>query len=76
MEVSGETRFALHEGTRPEGGPTAAIAFRVNDLDVEIERLGKRGIIPIESITDTGTARFATFEDPDSNQIQLLQRED
>lgn len=76
MSVSGTARFALHEGDRPDGAPTAVIAFRVSDLEVEIERLAKDGIIPIDEVTDTGSGRFVTFEDPDSNQVQLMQREE
>ncbi len=75
MAVDGETRFALHEGDRPQGRATGALAFRVNDLDAELDRLAGLGFQPTDSrITDTGVARFATFADPDGNDIQLLQR--
>lgn len=74
MEVSGDTRFALHQGVRPPGPSTAVAAFRTGDLESEIERLAGRGIIPIDEVTDTGTARFVTFVDPDGNEIQLLER--
>lgn len=74
MDVDGETRFALHQGIREDGPSTAVLAFRVGDLDAEIERLAGLGILPVDEITDTGTARFVTFADPDGNEIQLLQR--
>lgn len=75
MAVSGETRFALHEGSRGEGPPTSVPSFRVEDLDAEIGRLGAMGINPTDAgITDTGVARFTTFTDPDGNEIQLLER--
>lgn len=75
MEVDGETRFALHEGDRPESGSTAVPSFRVGDLDGEIRRLQTLGIEPTDlDITDTGVVRFTTFTDPDGNQIQLLER--
>jgi predicted enzyme related to lactoylglutathione lyase len=72
--MEGETRFALHQGIRPEGGSTAVISFRVPDLRAEIERLAGEGIAPIDEVTDSGTARFVTFADPDGNEIQLLER--
>jgi predicted enzyme related to lactoylglutathione lyase len=75
MIVDGETRFALHEGDRPSGAATAVIAFRVDDLDAEIDRLGHLGIEPSDpEVTNTGVARFTTFTDPDANDIQLMQR--
>jgi catechol 2,3-dioxygenase-like lactoylglutathione lyase family enzyme len=75
IAVSGGTRFALHEGHRAEGPSTSVTSFRVDDLDAEIERLSKGGIEPSDpEVTDTGAARFATFTDPDGNEIQLLER--
>ena len=74
MEVSGETRFALHHGVRPPGPSTAVVSLRTGDLQSEIERLARTGITPIDEVTDTGTARFVTFLDPDGNAIQLLER--
>lgn len=75
MVVGGETRFALHQGERPSGPATGAIAFRVDDLDADIARLAELGIEPSDDgITDTGVARFTTFTDPDDNDIQLLER--
>lgn len=74
MNVDGETRFALHQGIRPDGPATAVISFLIADLEAEIERLDAAGITPIDEITDSGTARFVTFADPDGNEIQLLER--
>jgi catechol 2,3-dioxygenase-like lactoylglutathione lyase family enzyme len=75
MEVDGETMFALHEGDRPDGRATGAVAFRVDDLDTELVRLARLGIEPTDDeITDTGVVRFTTFHDPDDNDIQLLER--
>jgi catechol 2,3-dioxygenase-like lactoylglutathione lyase family enzyme len=74
MSVGGETVFALHQGIREPGISTAVIAFRVADLQSEIDRLRGEGVAPTDAITDTGSARFATFVDPDGNQIQLLER--
>lgn len=75
MVVDGETRFALHQGSRPEGPSTAVPSFRVDDLDAHITRLDAAGIEPTDpEITDTGVARFTTFTDPDGNEVQLLER--
>ena len=74
MAVDGETRFALQQGIRSEGASTAVVTFRVEDLGAEIARLGELGIEPIDEVTDSGTARFVTFVDPDRNEIQLLER--
>ena len=32
------------------------------------------GATLVDEITDTGAARFATYADPDGNQVQLLER--
>lgn len=74
MNVEGETRFALHQGIREPGPSTSVASFRVDDLEAEIDRLAELGIEPSDEITDSGTARFVTFADPDGNEIQLLQR--
>ena len=75
MNVTGDVAFALHQGIRDEGPATAVISFLVEDLEAEISRLSDLYIEPSDSeITDSGTARFTTFKDPDGNEIQLLER--
>jgi catechol 2,3-dioxygenase-like lactoylglutathione lyase family enzyme len=75
MAVNGQVQFALHEGDRPQGRATGAVAFRVDDLDAQIDRLARLGIESTDDeTTDTGVARFTTFSDPDGNDIQLLER--
>lgn len=74
ISVDGETRFALHQGDRPEGPPTAVPSFRVDDLAGYMERLAAVGIEPLRPVTDTGVARFAAYADPDGNEIQFLER--
>lgn len=74
ISVSGVTRFALHQGDRPEGPPTSVISFRVDDLTAHMERLAGSGIEPLGPVTDTGVARFAAYADPDGNEIQFLER--
>jgi catechol 2,3-dioxygenase-like lactoylglutathione lyase family enzyme len=74
MTVDGETRFALHQGIRAEGPSTAVVSFRVDALEEEVARLAGLGIEPRDEMTDSGTARFITYLDPDGNEIQLLER--
>lgn len=74
MNVDGDTRFALQQGIREEGPSTAVVSFRVTDLEAEVERLAGHGIVARDEITDSGTARFAAFTDPDDNEIRLLER--
>ena len=74
MEVGGETVFALHEGD-PPGGVNAVVSFRVDDLDAHVRMLAGEGITSIDPApTDTGSARFLTFADPDGNHVQFLER--
>lgn len=75
MNMAGNVAFALHQGIREEGPATAVVSFLVDDLESEIKRLSDLYIEPSDpDITDTGTARFTTFKDPDGNEIQLLER--
>ena len=75
MIVDGQTHFALHQGARAKGPSTGAIAFGVDDLDKEVERLASLAIAPTDTeVTDTGIARFTTFQDPDGNDVKLLER--
>lgn len=75
MVVAGQTRFALHQGSRPAGASTTVPSFQVADLESEIDRLAGLGIYPLEGgVTDTGAARFITYVDPDRNEVQLLER--
>ncbi len=75
MTVEGDTKFALHQGIRPEGPSTAVISFRVADLESEIARLSELGIEPRdEEVLDSGTVRWTTYVDPDGNEIRLAER--
>ena len=75
LNVDGTVAFALHEGIREEGPATAVISFLVDDLEAEMKRLSDLYIEPSDGeVTDTGTARFITYTDPDGNEIQLLTR--
>lgn len=74
MDVGGDTTFALHRFDDVPSGVSAVVALRVADLDAAIDLAVARGVQPVEpEVTDTGYKRFATFEDPDGNHIQLIQ---
>jgi catechol 2,3-dioxygenase len=71
---AGGRRFALHgaiEG-RPvvPGGATAV--FSVLDLDAARTNLSERGV-EFGHEGDVGYARFASFQDPDGNTVQLIE---
>jgi catechol 2,3-dioxygenase-like lactoylglutathione lyase family enzyme len=73
MSLPGPIVFALHQGLRPPGDSMTVIAFAVTGLESEIDRLSLLGINQVGSTTDTGAKRFATFSDPDGNELQLSQ---
>lgn len=75
MFDAGGRRFALHgavEGrpVRP-GGATAV--FSVDDLDRSTARLRERGVEFGHEGDVQGYARFASFEDPDGNTVQIIE---
>jgi catechol 2,3-dioxygenase len=72
---SGDSRIGLH-GTgdgkeRPHGG---TVVFRVDDLAEAKFALQLRGVRFDEPVGEVaGHARFATFHDPDGNDVQLIE---
>src|SRR5215470_6405202 len=49
------------------------VALTVDDVTGEWERLKAAGVEFVESPTDYGRARIATFKDPEGNLVQLFQ---
>lgn len=74
LEIGGPTRFALHAGAGERPLPTATVAFSVDSLAEAMAELAGSGHHPIDGITDTGPARFATYLDPEGNPVQVLER--
>ena len=81
-----ETEFELeltvnkgHEGSYDLGNGYGHIAFSVDDIEVEHERLSSLGFTPgdVKSLTHEGRklATFFFLEDPDGYKIEVLQRE-
>ena len=84
MEVGGPVR--LNISSRPEGTPdTTAVAelnqlglehfgFDVDDLEADLDRLGKAGIRIVLPLTEVaGGTRLAYIEGPDDVLIELVQ---
>ena len=72
---AGPIRIGLH-GAR-EGRPTphgGTAVFRVDDLDVAKASLQQRGVVFEEHLGEVpGIARYASFDDPDGNSMQLIE---
>jgi predicted enzyme related to lactoylglutathione lyase len=73
---AGAIRFALHgavDGHPPEPGGATAV-FRVDDLDTVRAALEARGASFRDDVGEVeGFARFASFEDPDGNPVQIIE---
>lgn len=71
----GGVRLALHGtggGAQPPHGGTAV--FRVDDLDAAKLALEAGGVRFDEHVGEVaGRARFASFEDPDGNSVQIIE---
>jgi catechol 2,3-dioxygenase-like lactoylglutathione lyase family enzyme len=74
-------RFALHGVSQSSSSTTqrsapggATVVFRVDDLDAERGRLEAAGVMFHEQVGEVpGYARFASFDDPDGNTVQIIQ---
>lgn len=72
---AGGRQFALHRVV--DGHPTtpggATAVFSVDDLDRARSVLSERGVAFGHEGDVEGYARFASFEDPDGNTVQLIE---
>ena len=72
---AGSIRIGLH-GAR-DGHPTphgGTAVFRVDDLDLAKAALEERGVAFEEHMGEVpGIARYASFDDPDGNSMQLIE---
>ncbi|HEX6330774.1 MAG TPA: VOC family protein [Actinomycetota bacterium] len=72
---AGGARLGLHatrDGAEPERGGT--VVLRVDDLDLARAGLEQRGVRFHERIGEVeGRLRFASFEDPDGNRLQIIE---
>jgi catechol 2,3-dioxygenase-like lactoylglutathione lyase family enzyme len=59
------------DGANPQGG---TVVFRVEHLELAKARLEERGVVFHEHLGEVpGYARYASFEDPDGNHLQLIE---
>ena len=72
---AGGRRFALHAAVEGQpmapGGATAV--FSVDDLDRAKSELSAKGVSFSHEGDVSGYARFASFSDPDGNDVQLIE---
>jgi catechol 2,3-dioxygenase-like lactoylglutathione lyase family enzyme len=71
---AGAVRLALHGTEEPSMPASGTVVFRVRDLDEARWALQQRGVIFDGHESEVpGSARFATFHDPDGNPVQLIE---
>jgi catechol 2,3-dioxygenase-like lactoylglutathione lyase family enzyme len=72
---AGGIRLGLHgAGDRRAPPPGGTVVLRVDDLDLARAGLEGRGVRFDEHVGEVeGRARFASFEDPDGNRLQLIE---
>jgi len=72
---TGSARLALHargQGHAAGAGGATAV-FQVDDLDAAKSTLGSRGVSFGHEAEVKGFARFASFNDPDGNTLQVIE---
>jgi catechol 2,3-dioxygenase-like lactoylglutathione lyase family enzyme len=71
---AGPVRLALHGTEEPSLPGSGTVVFRVGDLDEARWALQQRGVVFDGHESEVpGSARFATFHDPDGNPVQLIE---
>ena len=80
FEETPSTRFAIESAPILDASPVEQqgimISFRVGDVDQAVDILEKKGVefFGNPKIKEEGVSRFATFQDPEGNWLQLSQR--
>jgi len=72
---TGSARLALHargQGHAAASGGATAV-FQVDDLDASKSMLASRGVSFGHEVEVKGFARFASFNDPDGNTLQIIE---
>jgi len=72
---AGPIRIGLHGARDGHASPHGGTAvFRVADLDLAKAALEERGVVFAEHLGEVpGIARYASFDDPDGNSMQLIE---
>jgi catechol 2,3-dioxygenase-like lactoylglutathione lyase family enzyme len=69
--AAGPARLALKAGQPAPG--SSKVTFRVTDLDAELTRLERAGVVPISSVrTSPEGYRAARLLDPDGHRVELF----
>ena len=80
FEKSPPTRFAVEATSLLDASPVEQqgimISLRVNDVKEAVDTLEKKGVVffGTPKIKEEDVSRFATFQDPEGNWLQLSQR--
>jgi predicted enzyme related to lactoylglutathione lyase len=80
FEYSPPTRYAIESAPQLDASPVEQqgimISFRVDDVVKSVSDLQKRGVefFGTPKIREEGVSRFATFQDPEGNWLQISQR--
>ena len=69
--TAGDQRIGLNANESPAGDGGAVVAFKVDDIDSTVERLGEDGVEFTDDISEHPWGRIAPFKDPDGNDLQL-----
>ncbi|MGH2635814.1 MAG: VOC family protein [Actinomycetota bacterium] len=72
---AGGARLGLHgAGERPDPPPGGTVVLRVDDLDLSRASLEDKGVGFHDHVGEVeGRLRFASFEDPDGNRLQIIE---
>lgn len=72
----GDTTFAITTADQDHQVPVrgAVVAFEVSDLNAEVDRLRKLGVVFRGEIAETPVCRFAILLDPDGSEVILHRR--
>jgi len=80
FEKSPPTRFAIESISLQDASPVqlqgVMISLRVTDVEEAVSTLEKKGVefFGTPKIMEEGVSRFATFQDPEGNWLQISQR--
>lgn len=72
----GDTTFVITSADAEHPVPVrgALVAFEVNDLDAEVERLRRAGVTIKGEIGESPVCRYATVLDPDGTELLIHKR--
>jgi predicted enzyme related to lactoylglutathione lyase len=69
--TAGDQVIGLNANESPAGDGGAVIAFKVDDIESSVTKLGDGGVEFADEISEHPWGRIAPFKDPDGNDLQL-----